>query len=138
MNVPRPQSQREVGTPFQRQLGLKWKLLEEPEHAVRVEMQIRDDLRGPAGSLEGGIIATLADVAGASSIARAVGALVATQQLSLAYLSPGRVGPIHATGIPLRVGQGDATAEVRVVDVGNDGRLVAVATMVIKVLGERR
>lgn len=136
MNEPKPE--KALGTPFQRRLGLRWTLLASPENAVTVEMEMRDDLRGPAGSLEGGVISTLADVAGASSVARAVGALVATQQLSVVFLSPGRVGPIHATAFPLRVGHSDATAEVRIHDVGNAGRLIAVATMVLKVLSSRR
>jgi uncharacterized protein (TIGR00369 family) len=137
VQVEGPRLESDIGTPFQKHLGLRWVLLEHPEHAIRIEMEMRDDLRGPAGSLEGGVVATIADVAGASTIARAAGALVATQQLSLSLLAPGRTGPIHATGIPLRVGRSDGTSEVRVVDVGHDNRLIGVALVVIKVLQTR-
>ena len=123
---------RGIGTSFQQWLGLRWSPA--GDDGVAVDMDMRDDLRGPAGSLEGGVVSTLADVAGASAAARAVGALVATQHISISLLAPGRVGPIRATGTPLRVGRDDAVAEVRIVDHGREGRLMAVALVTVRVL----
>src|SRR5437588_9008271 len=100
-------------------------------------MQMRDELRGPAGSLEGGVVSTLADVAGASAAAMAVGALVATQHMAISFLAPGRVGPVRATGVVLRTGREDSVAEVRIVDSGNDERLMAVALVTVRVLRDR-
>ncbi len=91
----------DIGTPFQKWLVLRWEMLDDGSDGVSVEMNMRDDLRGPAGSLEGGVVSTLADVAGASAIARTVG-MVATQHVALSFLAPGRVGPIRATAVPLR------------------------------------
>src|SRR3954466_3803115 len=105
-----------MGTPFQQTLGLRWLPGDAPGEVV-VVMEMRDDLRGPAGSLEGGVVSTLADVAGASTCAMAVGSLVATEHISITFLAPGRDGPIRATGALLRSGRNDAVAEVRVVDV---------------------
>jgi uncharacterized protein (TIGR00369 family) len=101
-------------------------------------MEMRDDLRGPAGSLEGGVVSTLADVAGASTCAMAVGSLVATEHISISFIAPGREGPIRATGVLLRSGHNDAVAEVRVEDAGKDDRLMAVALVTVRVLGERK
>ena len=126
-----------IGTAFQQWLGLRWTLVERPEGAVCVEMDMRDDLRGPAGSLEGGVVSTLADVAGSSAAARAAGAMVATQHLAISFLAPGREGPIRATGVPLRVGRQDAVTEVRIVDAGRNDRLVAVALVTVRLLGDR-
>ena len=131
-------NKKTVGTPFQQSLGFRWSGVEGDPTSVVVEMQMRDDLRGPAGSLEGGVVSTLADVAGASAAARSVGtALVATEQISISLLAPGREGPIRATGVTLRVGRHDAVAEVRIVDRGNDNRLMAVALVTVRVLADR-
>jgi uncharacterized protein (TIGR00369 family) len=122
-----------MGTPFQQSLGLRW-LTGDGADQVAVELDMRDDLRGPAGSLEGGVVSTIVDVAGASTAAMAVNGLVATQHISVSFLAPGRDGPIRATGTPLRVGRTDAVVEVRVVDGGRDDRLIAVGLVTVKVI----
>ena len=122
-----------MGTPFQRSPGLRWSTGDSDDQ-VAVELDMRDDLRGPAGSLEGGVVSTIVDVAGASTAAMAVNGLVATQHISVSFLAPGRDGPIRATGTPLRVGRTDAVVEVRVVDHGRDDRLIAVGLVTVKVI----
>jgi len=122
-----------MGTPFQQSLGLRWLAGDEPGQ-IAVELDVGDELRGPAGSLEGGVVSTIADVAGASAGARAVNGLVATQHMSISFLAPGREGPVRATGTPLRVGKSDAVIEVRVVDRGRDDRLIAAALVTVKVI----
>ena len=122
-----------IGTPLQQSLGLRWLAGDEPGQ-IAVELDVRDELRGPAGSLEGGVVSTIADVAGASAGARAVNGLVATQHMSISFLAPGREGPVRATGTPLRVGKSDAVIEVRVVDRGRDDRLIAAALVTVKVI----
>jgi uncharacterized protein (TIGR00369 family) len=102
-----------------------------------VEMDIRDDLRGPAGSLEGGVVSTLVDVAAGSTAAMEMRALVATADMTVHFLAPGRVGPVRATGVVLRAGKGNAVVEVRVVDHGHDDRLMAVALVNMRALGDR-
>ncbi|MCL4445454.1 MAG: PaaI family thioesterase [Actinobacteria bacterium] len=126
----------EIGTPFQKLLGLRWEIPDDGSVGMSVEMNMRDEFRGPVGSLEGGIISVLADVAGASAIARSAG-MIATQHIALSFLAPGRVGPIRATGVPLRVGRDDGVAEVRIVDVGKDHRLMAVALVTVRILHDR-
>ena len=122
-----------IGTPFQQSLGLRWLAGDDPGQ-VAVELDLRDDLKGPAGSLEGGVVSTIVDVAGASAAARAVNGLVATQHMAVSFLAPGRDGPVRATGTPLRVGKTDAVVEVRVVDRGRDDRLIAVGLVTVKVI----
>ncbi len=126
------------GTPFQRSLGLRWSRPDGPVPGVAVELDLRPELCGPAGSLEGGIVSTLADVAGASACAFAFGnRLVATEHLSISILAPGRVGPVMATATVLRQGGRDAVAEVRVVDRGRDDRLMAAALVTVRLLEPR-
>ena len=124
----------DVGTAFQQSLGIRWTDVERDSGALTVEMDVRDDLRGPAGSLEGGVVSTLIDVAGASAIAVKALSMVATQHMAVNFLAPGRVGPVRASAVPLRVGKHDGVAEVRVVDVGKDGRLMAVGTVTVRIL----
>jgi uncharacterized protein (TIGR00369 family) len=115
---------------------LHWNVFDDGSGAVAIEMDIRDDLRGPAGSLEGGVVSTLADVAGASAIGFSVG-MVATEHLAISFLAPGREGPIRAIGTPLRIGRHDGVAEVRVVDLGKDSRLMAVAFVTVRILKDQ-
>jgi uncharacterized protein (TIGR00369 family) len=100
-------------------------------------MDLRDDLRRPARSLEGRVVGMLADVAGASTAALAL-RLVATGQISISFFAPGRVGPIRATGIPKWVGRRGAVVEVEIVDGGNDDRVKAVALVTGRAQEPRR
>lgn len=124
----------DVGTLFQKFLGLRWTVLDRDDGIVAIDMDMRDDLRGPAGSLEGGVVSTLVDVAGASAVAMKAGSMVATEHIAVSFLAPGRIGPIRATGVPLRIGRHDGVAEVRVIDTGKEDRLMAVATVTVRVL----
>ena len=124
----------EGATAFQRSLGLRWSF---SATGIVVEMDIREDLRGPAGSLEGGVVSTLVDVAAGSTAAMEMKALVATADMSVHFLAPGRVGPVRAVGVPLRVSKGNAVIEVKVVDHGHDDRLMAVALVNMRALGDR-
>ena len=92
-----------------------------------IELDARDDLRGPAGSLHGGLVTMLVDIAAATCVTRETGRLVATATTSIEYMSAGRVGPFRATGTVLRATANRGVAEVRVVDHGKDDRLMAVA-----------
>jgi acyl-CoA thioesterase len=126
---------RGAGTPFQRGLGIHWEEIDDEPGAMAAVLDVTTQVRGPAGSLEGGVIATLVDCAGGAAAARALGAIVATEHLTLSFLAPGKVGPVRAEGRLLRVGRRDAVVDVRVFDVGNTGRLMAVAQMTMRSLG---
>ena len=111
--------------PFLDHLGLRWTELRPT--GVTVEVDIREDLRGPAGMLQGGVIATLIDVAAASTAAQGSAGLVATTEMSIHFLAPGRTGPVRAVGELLHGRDGGAAVEVRVYDTGRADRLMAVA-----------
>ena len=49
--------------------------------ALAVEIDLTDDLRGPGGSMHGGLISMLVDVAGASCLAAASGRPLATSSV---------------------------------------------------------
>jgi len=99
-----------------------------------VEMDVTDDLRGPAGSVHGGLVAMLVDVAAASSVARATGRPVATASTSIQYLAAGRAGPLRAIGGLLRTSEALGVVDVKVTDVGRDDRLLAAAHVTLRFL----
>ena len=59
---------------------------------------MRGDLCGPAGILQGDITATLVDVAATSTAAISGTDLVATTEMTLHYLAPGRIGTDQSCG----------------------------------------
>jgi uncharacterized protein (TIGR00369 family) len=120
------------GTPFHQWLGLRWESVDDPSGAVAVDLDMRPDICGPAGILEGGVTATLVDVAAGSAAAAETGRLVFTEHIAISYLAPGRTGPIRATGVVIRAGKSDVVIEVRVVDRGQDDRLMAVALVTMR------
>ncbi|MEX0665666.1 MAG: PaaI family thioesterase [Acidimicrobiia bacterium] len=99
-----------------------------------VEIDVSDDMRGPAGSVHGGLVSMLVDVAGASSLARATGRPVATASTSIQYLAAGRVGPLRATGTVLRTSEALGVVDVKVIDAGRDDRLLAAAHVTLRFL----
>ena len=101
---------------------------------IVVELDMRDDMRGPAGSLHGGIVAVLVDCAGASCVAAAGARPVATLQTSIEYLAAARVGPIRAVATLLRASKAFGVVDVKVFDVGKDNRLVAAAHVTVSYL----
>ena len=90
-----------------------------------------------AGSLEGGLVATLIDTAGATAAARALDGMVATQTMTISFTSPVRIGPAVAKGVPVRVGKRDAVVEVHLTDAGNGDRLCATALLTVVRIGDR-
>jgi uncharacterized protein (TIGR00369 family) len=120
-----------IGCPFFDQLPHR---RIETQDGVAVELDLIDSLRGPGGSLHGGAIATLIDVAGASAVALRSGRLVATSSSAVSYLSAGRVGPIRAEAVVLRLSKNHGVADVRVYDVGKERRLVAAAHLTLSFL----
>ncbi|HUP76329.1 MAG TPA: hotdog domain-containing protein [Acidimicrobiales bacterium] len=69
----------------------------------------------------------LADVGGSMAIAVRTERVGATSSVSVHCLAAARVGPLRATATMLHASKNSAVADVRVVDAGNDDRLVTVA-----------
>jgi uncharacterized protein (TIGR00369 family) len=61
-----------------------------------VELEITDEMRGPGGAVHGGLIASLADRAGAYAVVRESRRGVVTSSIALSYLSAASVGPVRA------------------------------------------
>jgi uncharacterized protein (TIGR00369 family) len=99
-----------------------------------VELDIVDAIRGPAGAVHGGVVASLIDRAGAYEVVRSAGGTVVTSSVALSYLAAAKVGPLRAVARTLRLGRQQGVAEVHVYDVGRDGLLVATALITMSLL----
>ena len=85
-----------------------------------------DYVRNSLGSLQGGMTAFLADLAGQYVACEATGKSGQTRDLVIHYMSPGITGPFQTTAEVLRMDRHSALTRIRVVDQGNDHRLMAV------------
>lgn len=93
-------------------------------HGV-VQVELTDDLRNPAGTMQGAMVALLAEAAAEESLAARAEAPVVVTDLDLRYLSRTGAGPMRTR--TRLVGDGaDASAEVELVDCSTG----AVATLV--------
>ena len=104
--------------------------------AGAAEVHVAERLRNPWGILHGGVAAALVDTAartlvhGDPSIAAPADTRVT--DLTMQYLSPGRLGPIRATATEVGVRGDDRAVRVEVRDVGADGRLMVLAHAIVR------
>jgi uncharacterized protein (TIGR00369 family) len=105
---------------------------------LAVEMPTAPHLTNARGALQGGLIATLIDVAAGRVALQGMPSLesVATSDLTVHYLAPVVVGPARAEAKVLRRGKRTVVISVEVYDVGAD-RLAAVSTIAFAVLTPR-
>lgn len=126
-NVPAmtaPKSLREL---FE-QLGLR--VVDSAEGTLAMEMPVDERTTNTAGGLQGGLIATMADVAAGqlASVATPFGFGIATTDLFIRYLRPIKIGPARAVAKILRTGKRSVVVQVDIFRV-DDGELAATATV---------
>ena len=102
---------------------------------LSIELPTADNLTNSRGSLQGGLIATLADIVAGRLALRGLPdeSSVATSDLTIHYLTPIRVGPARADGHVVRRGSRSVVVRVDVFDVATD-KLAAVATLSFAVM----
>jgi uncharacterized protein (TIGR00369 family) len=98
-----------------------------PERPGNTVLNMTEYIRNSFGSLQGGMIAMMADVAGQSAARAATGSRLTTVDLILHYLSPGRFGPFTTDARVLRSNNVSALTRVEVKDTGDNYRIIAVA-----------
>lgn len=97
---------------------------------LAVQLEVDLALTGPLGALQGGLVATLADVVGGRIAMQGApeGTIVVTSDLAVHYLAPVLNGPAHAVGHALKRGRRTVVVRSDIYD-GPDGPLAAVCTM---------
>lgn len=103
-----------------------------------IEVDNRPDLTNIRGALQGGLVATLIDVAAGRLAGRhvGVGQDVTTADMTVHFLAPVLTGPARAEATIVRAGRRLIVTAVDVRDVGGD-RLAARATLSFAVLDPR-
>jgi uncharacterized protein (TIGR00369 family) len=91
-----------------------------------VEIKMTDYVRNSFGAIQGGIVALLADVAGQCAARAATGQPLITKDMTIHYLSQGKVGPFRTRARMLRKTSDTALTRVEVVDRGANDRLLMV------------
>ena len=90
-------------------------------------------VRNTIGAVQGGVVALLADTAGARAVSSALGAgsTAVAVDLQITYLATGRVGPMVTRVGPVSVApaSGSGQVVVELVDSGAGDRLTAVVTV---------
>ena len=108
------------------------------EDTVVVDLCNRPDLINIRGALQGGLVATLIDVAAGRLAIKYVGegAGASTADMTIHFLAPIVEGPARATATVVRAGRRTIVVAVDVTDVGGE-RLAARATLSFAVLTPR-
>ncbi|MDA4085013.1 phenylacetic acid degradation protein [Mycolicibacterium hassiacum DSM 44199] len=105
---------------------------------VVVDLHNRPDLTNIRGALQGGLVATLIDIAAGRLAVKYAGHLAgaATSDMTIHFLAPIMTGPARATATLVRAGRRSIVVAVDVIDVGAD-RHAARATVSFAVLEPR-
>lgn len=98
-----------------------------PETPGGILLNMSGYVRNSFGSLQGGMMALMADVAGTSAARAKSGRGLTTRDLVLHYLSPGRVGPITTRAQVLRSNEASVLSRIEIMDAGDDDRVIAMA-----------
>ena len=118
------------------QLGLRE--VRSPDATLVMEMPVDERVINTAGGLQGGLIATMADVTAGQLAARSTpfGNGIATTDLFIRYLRPIKFGPARAVAKILRTGKRSVVVQVDIFR-GNDGDLAATATVNFAAVGQQ-
>jgi uncharacterized protein (TIGR00369 family) len=106
------------------------------EGAATLTLEVGDEHLNPAGTLHGGVVATLVDTAMGQAVRTTTedGEVPATSQLTVTYLRPGRPGRLEVQARVRSRGQHLTVCEA---DVEQDGRAVAHAVATFAILDRR-
>jgi uncharacterized protein (TIGR00369 family) len=123
--------------PFNRVLGMK--LVTVSRGFVRIEVPFREELIGDPlrPALHGGVISALADVAGGSAVWSELDddrARVATIDLRVDYLRPGKLEMLVAEAHVVRAGNRVGVADVRLFHPSNEADTIATGKGVYNIL----
>ncbi|MGX5655342.1 PaaI family thioesterase [Geodermatophilus nigrescens] len=113
--------------------GLGARMREGDDGAAVLDFEVRDEHLNPAGTLHGGVLATLVDTAMGQAVRTTTGEgeVPATSQLTVTYLRPGKPGPLEVRGRVRTRGEHLTICEA---DVEQEGRALAHAVATFAVL----
>lgn len=122
--------ERLIGSPVARRLGIR--LVSVGRAGATLALPFDAANVTTADTVHGGVIATLADVAGVASAVVAAGDLPkggATSNLAIGFLAPARGADLRAIGTVLHVGRNQTVARVEVTT--DDGKAIDEALVTV-------
>jgi uncharacterized protein (TIGR00369 family) len=101
-------------------------------------MELRPQVVNPHGSLHGGLMGALIECGASGCAVRASGSVnIVASDMNIRFLSTVRVGPARVVSEVLRHGRRNIVVQASVIDVGDDRKLVASATLSYTLLGDQ-
>jgi uncharacterized protein (TIGR00369 family) len=91
-----------------------------------IDVPVIDWSRNSMGAMQGGVVATVAEVAAERALRVATGEPLVVNDLYVTYLGFGRVGPVRSEVEVLGTAPGHGSARVRLVDAGAENRQMTV------------
>ena len=115
--------------------GLRMSEVDVAGSDLAVELELDETVTNPTGALQGGLVATLADIVGGrmAMVGLDDHSIVVTSDLTVHYLGPVRRGPAHAVGHVLRRGTRAVVTRVDIHD-GRGGPLAAACQLAFTVV----
>lgn len=103
-----------------------------------MELEVTPAIKNPRGGVQGGLIATLADIVAGRALLDGLPPdhLLTTADLSIKYLASNDVGPVRAEATVIRRGRHLCIVQVDITDTGT-GTLTAISTLSFAVLSPR-
>ena len=116
---------------FAGRLGIR--VADTDDGGARLAFEVTDEHLNPAGTLHGGVLATLVDTAMGQAVRTVTdeGDVPATSQLTVTYLRPGKPGPLSVTASVRTRGEHLTVCEA---DVEQEGEAVAHAVATFALL----
>ena len=111
-------------------LDFGMRTVDDADDGTVLEMPLAPRVLNPHGGLHGGLMMALIECGAAGIAVRAAGSEnIVAGDLNVRFLTPVRVGPARVVGHALRVGRRSIVVQADVIDVGDDRKLCASATV---------
>ena len=91
-----------------------------------IDAPVIDWSRNSMGALQGGVVATVAEVAAETALRAATGEQLVVNDLQVTYLGFGRAGPVQSAVAVLGTGAGHGSARIELVDAGAQSKQMTV------------
>ena len=110
--------------------ALQMRRVEDEAVGATLEMDLRDEVANPHGSLHGGLMGVLIECGAAGCAVRAVGSInIVASDMLVRFLGTVKVGPARVVAHVVKRGRRTVVVQADVVDVGDGRRLVATSTL---------
>ena len=110
--------------------AMRMRPVDDPEVGRALEIDLRDEVNNPHGSLHGGLMATLIECGAAGCAVRAAGSEnIVASDMNIRFLGVVKVGPARVIAKVLRRGRRAVVVQADVIDAGDGRKLVASSTL---------